>query len=384
MKRSLFGPNTPGEFVSVENGEAAFVPKMFVDLATYELTGEQWRVLLDAKQAVGELTSLLRAEVSPVDASLLLSQLRREESLRSSSIEGTYATPEELLLYEQHPSEELSSDATEVDNYNAALAMGMPQYREQGLTHALIRALHQRLMSGARGEDKSPGAYRDGQVFIGTDHRFTPPPGHLVSELLDDMIEYARAPSDDLPASVRACLLHYQFETIHPFRDGNGRVGRLLLSLMLSDASDLDEAWFFLSPYFDEHRREYIERLFTVSTDNDWESWVSFCLRAMLAQARRTQAQVMGLIRLYRAWRDGLRETNAPGGMYRIVEHLFGSPVINTETAMELLSVTTLDTARKRLAELMKLGALMRIKSGREVWYLATPILRIVHSGYKD
>ncbi len=186
------------------------------------------------------------------------------------------------------------------------------------------------------------------------------------------------------PASVRACVLHYQFETIHPFRDGNGRVGRLLFSLMLSDASDLDEPWFFLSPYFDEHRREYVERLFAVSTDNDWEGWISFCLRAMLAQARRTHSQVMELIRLYRSWRDQLREANAPGGMYRIVEHLFGSPVINTETAKELLDVTTVDTARKRLAELVELGVLVRIKSRREVWYLATPILRIVHSGYSD
>jgi Fic family protein len=212
--------------------------------------------------------------------------LQRREAIRSSSLEGTYASAEELLLFELDSEEPASasdrmSDWIEVNNYAVAVRHGTELLSTLPLSLRLIREMHERLLTGVRGRDRAPGEFRRTQVHIGSDRRYVPPPPNELLPCLDDFEKFLNE-ADAIDPLVRTYVAHYQFEAIHPFIDGNGRVGRALLALCAYQWCGLSQPWLYVSPYFDHHKDEYIDGLFAVSTDGAWNRWLELCLRATL------------------------------------------------------------------------------------------------------
>ncbi len=213
---------------------------------------------------------------------LLLQPLQRREALRSSSLEGTYATPAELLLFEVEREMEQGSHAAapekdnaqlEIFNYCEALRQGnnlLSDGRELDLT--LMLELHETLMRGVRGKDKDPGKLRERQVFVGRPARYIPPPPEHLSSCLSSLVDFMRS-DNDLDPLVRVFVVHYQFEAIHPFMDGNGRVGRLLLSLCARHWLQLSLPWLYMSEFFERNRDDYVSHLFRVSSNGEWDAF---------------------------------------------------------------------------------------------------------------
>lgn len=339
-------------------------------------------LLLDAADVIGELRGLT-APQQLNNPGVLLRPLQREESLRSSSLEGTYATPEELLLYEIDPeAPESEADPAnrwrEVYNCDAALQQGAQAVEQQGLTLHLVRGLHQTLLEGVRGEDKSPGAFRDGQVYIGTDMRFVPPPGYLVQELMEDLHGYWSSPPESIPPLIASFIVHYQFETIHPFRDGNGRIGRVLLSLMLARWCRLSAPWLYLSRYFEQHKDEYIDGLYRISAEGAWEDWISFCLRGVVKQGRETIDRCRRLLELRAEWIALVQETGLKARCFKIIDALLARPVITVVQAHQLLEVAY-NTAHSDLRSLERFGVVEELTSYKQTAFIAPRVRDIAH-----
>jgi len=382
MDPSRFGERSPGRLVAIDGGEVAFAPAPLP--ADISLGREELELLGEAKGAIGEIRGLTVGENLP-DPTVLLRPLQMEESLRSSSLEGTYATDEELLLYELDLAPEGSKSSRtmrqrEVSNLRRTLLRGEALLGERDLRLFDVRALHQTLLTGVRGDEKQPGAFRKGQVFIGVDHRFAPPPGHLVEQCMQDLEAYWCDPRDDLPHLMRALVVHYQFEAIHPFLDGNGRIGRALLSLMIARWCGLERPWLYLSAFFEDHRDEYIHRLFQVSASGDWSGWIQFGLHAMIEQGADTVRRCRALLALRQRWITSIREANLKTRVLQLVDTLFAFPIINVERARRGMGVRAYQTARSDLEQLAELGILQPMQGVWPLAFRAGEVSRIAHS----
>lgn len=251
--------------------DKAFVPGHF-PLRAWEWPNDLWPLLLEAREALARLDGTGKHLPSP---DLLLRPLQNREAQKSSSLEGTYTKPEEQLLFQIEPryprsKEDPANAFREVFNYAQALRLRATTQQELPLSLRLIRELHKVLMDGVRGSASQPGAFRRGPVQIGRPARFIPPPASYLAELLDSYERYLHQDKQYDPL-VEAFLAHYQFEAIHPFFDGNGRVGRLLLAITIAEWCQLSDQWLYMSAFFDNHEDEYIDRLFRISTAGDWK-----------------------------------------------------------------------------------------------------------------
>lgn len=355
MDSSHFSQLAPGELVPIEAGEAAYIPNALP--AGIEMPPRLWPRHAEAESWLGRIRGLTQAGV--VDPSVLLRPLQYREALRSSSQEGTFVEPEQLLLYEDKPAEPESEQdprnaAREVLNLREALEIGETLVLERGYSEWLIRTLHQRLLDGVRGKDKKPGAYRESQVYIGWDKRFVPPPAYRVPGLMTNLVESILRPGR-LPPLEHAFVVHYQFESIHPFLDGNGRLGRLLLSLMLGTTTSLGRPWLYLSPWFERHRDEYVNRMFRVSTNAEWEPWLEFCLQCVIDQARDTSMRFEAVIKLQRDWIARIGERRLKAGVLAILPRLLAGRLVSVGDAGQIMGVAY-GTARKYLDQLEKIG----------------------------
>lgn len=381
MDTARFQPDAmPGRLVRIENGEQAFVPNPLPP--RLELTADIFLLLAQAREEIAVVRGLTDPLNLP-DPTVLLRPLQLEESLRSSSLEGTFAEDEELLLFEldapEAPEAANRADQTrEVANLRQTLQLSASLISQRAPTVHDVRSMHQLLLRHVRGQDKSPGEFRAGQVFIGADHRFIPPPGHLVGDAMQSLLAYWANPKDDLPALVRAILAHYQFEAIHPFRDGNGRVGRALLTLMIAQCSSLSAPWIHLSAFFEKHRREYFDTLFDVSASGAWLDWVDFCLRAVMTQAKDTADRCRELLQLRKQWGNEIQQANLKARTLSLIDRLLSLPVIDVETARELLDVKSYMTARTDLDQLVKLNILEPIPDRFPLTFRAPDVTRII------
>ena len=296
--------------VSTVSGEPvrAFVPLDLPPIPPLEWSGARHRLFERANLALGRLDSI--STLLP-DPHLFLYSYVRREAVLSSQIEGTQSSLSDLLLFELEGGPGAPfDDVVEVSNYVAALNHGLDRLREGfPLSNRLIREMHERLLVDTRGSRKQPGEFRRSQNWIGGTRpgnaAFVPPPPAEVEPLLAALERFIHADEPQLPALARAALAHVQFETIHPFLDGNGRVGRLLIVLMLHADGLLRDPLLYLSLFFKQHRAEYYRLLDAVRTDGDWEAWLDFFLEGVDVTARGAVDTAQQLLQLMHA--DGQR-----------------------------------------------------------------------------
>jgi len=370
MDRRSFTSDMPGDLIEIPGGEVAFLPAPLP--RDFQLPVRLWPLVVRARERLALLEGVTQQLVEPA---LLLRPLQQREALRSSSLEGTYATPKELLLFELDPREKTNDSVVgtwiEVHNYARALQLGASSFPDNGISLHLIRQLHLELMHGVRGRDKDPGSFRTSQVFIGADHRFVPPPPSHLQGCLDELQGYMQADfgPDDLDPLVRCFLVHYQFEAIHPFLDGNGRVGRLLLALMIKEWCGLTRPWLYLSAFFDHHKDEYIDGLFAISARRSWEEWLRFCLRATEVQAADTIERCRKLLALRQSYHDRLKQAGGNVRLVALVDGLFSNAFIRITDARDRLEVSY-PTAQSDIDRLVRTNVLREVKaSGPRTFY---------------
>jgi Fic family protein len=350
---------------------AAFIPKPLPPRDPPLAPGGEVASLLQrAEAALGRL-DLASAMVPSVE--WLLYSFVRKEAVISSQIEGTQATLMDLFAFEASgkPESAAAEDVQEVCNYLDAVAYARKQLRSRKGLPLSIRLLcetHRRLMRGVRGAEKSPGEIRRSQNWIGGTRpgnaAYVPPPPHALDELLAGLERFIHGESD-LPALVRAGLCHAQFETIHPFLDGNGRIGRLLVSLLFEHWELLREPLLYLSLFFKQHRAEYYRRLDGVRTRGDFEGWLAFYLEGTAVTAEEAVGAIQDLFTLVTADRAkvlGVKTTSVMAA--RLFELLPEHPIVTIGRAVELLA-TTKPTANKAIGVLVDAGVLVETTGRR-------------------
>jgi Fic family protein len=381
MDIKSFTENRTGELRKYGNPQSGredwqFIPHDFPP--KWEFPQKLWPLLVEARETLGTLNGIGQTLPSP---ELLLRPLQTREAITSSKIEGTYVTPQQLLLYELDPIEPLDSDEKmadwrEVLNYSKALQLGCELIHVQPIASRLILAMHATLMSGARGKDKSPGAYRRVQVQIGATGKYVPPPQIEISRLMGNLEKFINGENEFDPL-VRCYLVHYQFEAIHPFMDGNGRVGRALLALMIYHLMKHSRPWLYMSAFFERYKEEYTDNLMRVSTHGDWDRWLEFCLTGTVVQCRDAIVRC----HLFRKLRDTyLAKLTAPTPRsHKIVEGLFESPVV-TIPSLKTRHNVTYHTAKKDVQYLVDIGILKETAESYPRSFSAPELLWIAYS----
>lgn len=339
-----------GVFVKQASGYRAFHPAPLPPDPPLRLDGEVLRWLSKADRALGRLDGVTSTLPNP---DLFVGMYVRQEAVLSSQIEGTQSTLEDVLAFEAHaPAAGRPLDVGEVVNYVDAMRHGLAQVSGPDglpLSLRLLREIHARLLAGTRGSTKQPGDFRTSQNWIGAQGStlrtatFVPPPVPVMHEALSDLERflYDRA----LPDLVVAGLAHAQFETVHPFLDGNGRVGRLLITFLLCERQILARPLLYLSIYFKRHRAEYYDRLTAVREQGDWEGWLAFFLRGVFEvseEATRTARAILALRERHRA------EASAFSGKDNtvLVDVLFRHPYLSVGAAAALLNVNYVTASR--------------------------------------
>jgi Fic family protein len=350
---------------------AAFVPRSLPPTdPPLDLGGRLTVLVEDAEVAVARLEV---AGAMVPSLSWLIYSFVRKEAVISSQIEGTQASLIDLLTYEATGAVGATSEADveEICNYVDALSYARGQlHSENGLPLSvrLLNETHRRLMTGARGGDKQPGEIRRSQNWIGGTRPgnalYVPPPQHLIGDLMGDLERYTHS-NDGLPPIVRAGLVHAHFETIHPYLDGNGRVGRLLIALLLEHWGMLTQPLLYLSLFFKRHRAEYYRRLGSTRTDGDFEGWLGFFLEGVAVVADEAVAAIKALFDLVATDRARLLASGSASiTAARLFERLSENPVVTIGGVTQLLD-TTKPTASKAVSALVDAGVLVETTGRR-------------------
>lgn len=382
--------------MEITTGSWAFVPEPAP--RRLDLDPGTVRALGAAERALGQLTGTLRAAGRQVNPHLISAPLMRREAISSSRIEGTIATPQQLVLLEVDAAEEhaaaggaapapnaaAGSDTQEVLNYIHALNHGFARLPELPVCQRLIRELHEILMRGVRGDAERPGEFRDVQNFIGSSRdireaRFVPPPVSELARCLGELETFMHEGDDTLPHLVRLALVHYQFETIHPFRDGNGRVGRLLIPLLLCTYERIEQPTLYLSAHFERHRTQYTDLLLRVSQTGDYLTWVRFFLEAVEGSAVESITRAEALLTLRERYHRQLQSTRSSALLLRMVDSLFERPSTSISIAGEVMQVTPA-AAAANVRKLVEAKILVEVTGRkRDQRFVAPEILEVSH-----
>lgn len=337
-----------GVYVRQPQGFRAFLPAELPPDPPIDL-GSLTELLSEADRAIGRLDGVSATLPNP---DLFVAMYVRREAVLSSQIEGTQSSMDDVLAFELDANaKRLPNDVEEVVNHVAAMNYGLERLQELPLSLRLIREIHDRLMRGVRGQEKSPGEFRRSQNWIGGtapgNARFVPPPAHELNRLLGNLEDFLHEPGK-LPPLVHAGVAHAQFETIHPFLDGNGRVGRLLITFLLVHARVLGRPLLYLSYYLKRHRPEYYDRLTAVREAGDWEGWLRFFLRGVGETASEATETAGAILRLREEHDIATRDL--PVNASRLLDHLYQQPLVTTKIVEDVLSVSW-PTANKLLTE---------------------------------
>jgi Fic family protein len=326
------------------------------------------RLVGPSNAALARYDGILQAMINP---EVLLSPLMTQEAVLSSRIEGTQATLEEVLEYEasRQPLEQ-NQDVQEILNYRSAMRMAVSSLGKRPICLDLVKEIHFVLMDSVRGQNKARGEFRREQNYIGRlgarieDASFVPPEPLSVEGHLRNWEQYVHHDDDDV--LVQLAIVHAQFELIHPFLDGNGRVGRILLPLFMFEKGLLSSPMFYLSEYLEAHRDAYYDRLAAASQARDWEGWIQFFLTAIIEQAKVNTAKAKAILDLYDAKKQAIAELTRSPRSFEILHFLFGRPVFESNEFVGELTLPS-RTAKRILAKLVDEGFLMVLQeaSGR-------------------
>ncbi len=389
MQTSDFTPDSPGDLVRIERNLVAFVPQNLPE--RLDLPAPLVASLARVERTIGRLVGAATAPSAAVNPLLVTAPLRRREAIASSRIEGTFTTPEQLALIELDDSiaegdSRDADDTREVENYVAALDWGFERLPELPICKRLILELHARLMRGVRGGEARPGEFRDTQNFIGSsgsveDARFAPPPVEPMHRCLNELEAYIHSQSAraDIPALVRVALVHYQFEAIHPFPDGNGRVGRLLIPLMLAEEDPDLGRLLYVSPWLEGRRSDYMDHLLAVSQRGELTRWIGFFLEAVEGAAQEGLDRITALLALRENYRQRIRSERASAQLLEVIDGLFQTPSLNLARVERLTGVST-PTASAYIKKLSSLGVIEEVTGRqRNRRFVARELLRVAH-----
>lgn len=363
MDLDAFAPPQRAHVVRAEGGYAGFLPPPLPPAV--ELDKRLVRKLSDADRAIGELAGLGRSLPNP---HLLSRALMRREAVLSSRIEGTQASLSDLVLFEVEPTSD-GSDVREVYNYLQAVEHVLAPDRRLPVSLSLLREAHQILLTGTRGAHATPGEFRRSQNWIGPPGAvidtatYLPPPPERLWECLDPFEKFLHA-SGELPPLIAIGAIHYQFEAIHPFIDGNGRVGRLLVVLLLVEWGLLPAPLLDLSAYIEPRRDAYYAGLFNVTAQADWNGWLSFFLDVVAHQARDALQRARVLHDLRERMREQTMIGRTSASAMRLVDALFDIPMLTIPRARDVLAVTH-RAATLNIDKLVELGIVREVQHGR-------------------
>lgn len=364
--------------VSSQGGEDCCLPRELPP--PLHVDGELLSALSAADRAVGQLGGIARALPNP---RLLARAFAGREAVLSSRIEGTHASLSDLLLFDITPEavETRTPDVREVANYVRALDHGISRLRTIPLTLNLVRELHGILLQDVRGSDRRPGNFRRVQNWIGPHGvpiaraTYVPPPPERLMQALHALEQFINVPGD-LPLLLRVAMVHYQFEAIHPFEDGNGRVGRLLISLMLDAERAIPYPVLYLSDYFERHQQTYYRHLLAVSQRGAWTEWLTFVLRGVAEQAIDAVERSAKLMNLRQQWAQKCQQARASALLLRLLDALFVNPFINMRRAADLLNVNP-QSAQNNINKLIEAGIVHELTGQkRNRVYVARAVLR--------
>ncbi len=351
-----------GRYVQQPSGYKAFFPAPLPPTPAIELTGELPSLLSAADRALGRLDGSILTLPSP---DLLVFGYVRREAVLSSQIEGTQSSLQDLLRAEADLLDESTPrDVDEVVNYVKAMKHGLARLPELPVSTRLIKEIHQELLADVRGGRLQPGELRSSQNWIGPGGAplsmatFVPPPPHEVPAALGALEQFLHA-QDDLPPLVRIALAHVQFETIHPFLDGNGRVGRLLITFLLVEQRILQQPVLYLSHFFKANRGEYYDRLQAVRDHGEWEAWLRFFLRGVEAVATEAAQSARAIVAMREEHRALITENigRAAANGHRLLEALFTKPIVSVADVSEVTGASFVP-ANNLVAKLVRLGIL--------------------------
>jgi len=377
MDIALFKNSLSGRLTRTSGGYWAFVPNPLPPKIEWD--NALVSVVSRADIAVGTLSGLGETLPNP---HLLIYPFVRREAVMSSRIEGTRSSLSDLLLFEATKIER-QRDVKEVQNYVSAMEYGLKRLNELPLSLRFIRELHSILMEGVRGEHATAGEFRQSQNWIGppgcalNEATFIPPPAPEMQECLNQLEKFLHT-EKDLPLLVQLALVHYQFEAIHPFIDGNGRIGRLLITLFLCQRGVLTKPLLYLSAFFERHRQEYYDLLLKISQEGAWREWIEFFLRAVVEQSGDAVSRARRLLDLHHTYTQVSREKKLTPTAGQLIELIFMRPLLNARAAQEYLNVT-FPAAQKALNALVEAEILAEITGGRRNRvYAAKEILEIM------
>jgi len=371
-----------GQVVLTSKGYYAFLPAPLppnLDWSSVLVTA-----LSEAERDLSRLATL--ADTFPFPR-LLIQPFMRREAVLSSRIEGTRATLAELYTYEsaQLSFLEPDSDVREVHNYVEALDYGLERLKTLPISLRLIRELHEKLMQGVRGGNLTPGEFRRTQNWIGPagstimTASYVPPPVDEMNQALGDLEKFIHT-GMDVPILVRAAMIHYQFEAIHPFLDGNGRVGRRLVALLLAEWNILSQPLLNLSVYFERYRQEYYDHLLAVSQHGNWEAWLRFFLRGVSAQSKDSLTRMEQLGSIRAKYQPLVEAEKNSERMAAVIDFLFGRPIFNAKQLAKSLEMP-FKTSRLYIEKLVQAGILREITGyARNQIYRADEIFNAIDS----
>ena len=376
-----------GVYVRQPTGYRAFVPAPLPPVPPVDLTGELRTLLSDADRALGRLDGSVLTLPNP---DLFVFMYVRKEAVLSSQIEGTQSSLQDLLAAEANlvGAEERPRDVDEVVNYVAAMNRGLKRLSELPVSVRLIREIHAQLMQGVRGGHLTPGELRSSQNWIGpmgatlADATFVPPPPDMVSGAMGALETFLHR-DDGQPALVKIGLAHAQFETIHPFLDGNGRVGRLLITFLLTEGGILGKPVLYLSHWFRRYRSEYYDRLQRVRDAGDWEGWLRFFLRGLVEVSAEATATARQILLMREAHRTAITEHlgRAAGNGHRVLEMLYNKPIVAVADVASL-NGTSFAAANTLIARFEQLGILTEVTGfARNRRFRYEPYVRLFADG---
>ena len=374
--------NRAGDFIMQPSGFKSFLPHDLPPEPPIEFDGEMLNLLSEADRKLGRLDGVTQILPNP---DLFVAMYVQKEAVLSSQIEGTQASLTDVL--EINTKDEKKEDVGEVVNYVKAMNYGLERLKEFPLCLRLIREIHEKLLGKGRGSNRNPGEFRKTQNWIGpsgctlSDARFVPPTVPDMHKALENLENFFYA-DDNIPALIKIALIHSQFESIHPFLDGNGRMGRLLITFWLCQQEILSRPLLYLSYYFKKNRSEYYDRLMAVREKGDWEGWIKFFLKGVAVTADEATSTAKEIIKLKSLYENKIT-SNGCGALYNLLlDNMFMYPFISITDVADMLHISH-PTASKMIDTFCNFGILIDITPNqkRNKRYAFSTYLEILNRG---